>query len=68
MHQDDEAGSHTPVNAHSIWSGIEMSQGMRQAGVRAWDTWCVWWGLHRMQVGCCQGDRTQQLLSPCMNA
>ena len=24
-HQDDEAGSHTPVNAHSVRSGIEMS-------------------------------------------
>lgn len=25
MHQDDEAGSHMPANAHSIRSGIEMS-------------------------------------------
>lgn len=65
MHQDDEARSHMPVNAHSIRSGIEMSP---TGWVRAWDTWGVWWGLHRIQVGCCQGDRTQQLLSPCMNA
>ena len=64
MHQDDEAGSHMPANAHSIQSGIAMSptgwgQGMGHLV-------CVV-GTAQDAGGQLPGGQDPKLLSPCMN-